>query len=92
MTWAGLENLNSKPSYLDVPEKSTPKEDKIAFLEEQIGRFVDEYCLTEADVEGMWQSQNESVNATQSHQTVTPTDQLYRPGKIQNYTFQGFHL
>lgn len=53
MTWAGLENLNSKPSNLDIPEKSASKEDKIAFLEEQIGHFVDEYCLTEAEMEGM---------------------------------------
>jgi len=48
-----LKSLTQNKANLDFPEKCTLKEDKTAFLEEQIGHFVDEYCLTEADVEGM---------------------------------------
>ena len=86
MTWAGMDSLHSVPTSHIVPKKCAAQEEKTAYIEEQIGAFVDKYCLLNADVEQMWtlsesqrRSQREAANVTSSNQTVAPSEELYRP-------------
>ena len=88
MTWAGMDSLHSVPTSHIVPKKCAAQEEKTAYIEEQIGAFVDKYCLLNADVEQMWtlsesqrRSQREAANVTSSNQTVAPSEELYRPGR-----------
>ena len=88
MTWAGMEDIDSEPSCLSLPEKSASHQEKIAFVEENIGRFVDKYCMVHADVEEAWaldeeqrQSLREDGNRLHANQTAAGAPQdLYTPG------------
>ena len=55
MTWAGFEKLNGLPKNLpDLPKCSDSTEVRREFLSKHIGKFVDEFVLTEFDVERAW--------------------------------------
>lgn len=88
MTWAGMDTLHSVPTSHIVPKKSAAQEEKTAYIEKQIGAFVDKCCLLDAGVEQMWtlsesqrRSQREAANVTSSNETVAPSADLKRPGR-----------
>ena len=51
MSWTGLENLNDNPENLVIPSKYSKIEEKQEFVKKEIGSFVEQYVLSEFDVE-----------------------------------------
>ena len=51
VTWAALEKLDGTPTKICVPSSDNSKEEKKSFLNATIGKFVEQYVLTEFDVE-----------------------------------------
>ena len=82
MTWAGMEDIDSEPSCLSLPEKSASHQEKIAFVEENIGSFVDKYCMVHADVEEAWALDEEQSLSERMEIDYMPTRQLQVHHKI----------
>lgn len=85
VTWASMENLESQPLTLDIPSTSATKEEKLTFIEEKIGGFVDKFVLMDPDVKGMWEL--EEVQLRKSKEVVNNTvssnkQDLYIPGRL----------
>ena len=59
MSWAGLENLDDIPTSLQVPSVHCKKEEKEDFIKNTIGNFVEEYVLTEFDLEKLQRKEAE---------------------------------
>lgn len=59
MKWAGLDSLEGKPSSIELPSKKAVKEDKEKFLTDVIGKFTEEYAMTEFDGERLWRRQQD---------------------------------
>ena len=51
MAWEGLESLDDEPIHLTIPTAHRKKAEKKEFVETEIGRFVEQYVLSEFDVE-----------------------------------------
>jgi hypothetical protein len=51
MTWAGLEKLDGTPTKICVPSNESSEEEKQSFIDATVGKFVEQYVLTEFDVE-----------------------------------------
>ena len=51
MAWAGLESLHSTPVNIRVPTLHASLDNKVKFMTDTIGAFVDEYILPQFDVE-----------------------------------------
>ena len=51
MAWAGLESLHSTPVNITVSTLHASLDNKVKFMIDTIGAFVDEYILPQFDVE-----------------------------------------
>ena len=76
MTWAGLEKLDGTPTKICVPSSDNSEEEKKSFFNATIGKFVEQYVLTEFDVEKKQREEvekrrNESGKETTSLQELT---------------------
>lgn len=54
MTWAGLDSLDGHPSLIELPPLNANKKEKNAFVTNVFGKFVEEYVMTEFDMEKSW--------------------------------------
>ena len=59
MKWAGFDSLEGRPFLITIPDKKAKKEEKDKFLFDVIGKFVEEYVMTEFDVEKSWRQKEE---------------------------------
>ena len=59
MAWAGLESLHSTPVNITVPTLHASLDNKVKFMTDITGTFVDEYILPQFDVEKVWRLQEE---------------------------------
>lgn len=50
MNWAGLEKLDDTPTRIINPPQESSDDEKKHFLQTTVGKFVEEYVLTEFDV------------------------------------------
>lgn len=82
MTWAGMENLESRPLNIEVPPQSASVQEKSEFLEECIGSFVDKYAVVIPDVKGTWEMEEAQHKESEvsSHMLSQRNQNLYRPG------------
>ena len=78
MTWAGLKTLDSTPTKIRVPSKDSSEDEKISFLHDTIGEFVEQYALTEFDIE---KKQREEVEKRKSLRDKTTSLQQLTNGK-----------
>ena len=84
MTWAGMENLESRPLNLEILPQSATVQEKHEFLEGCNGNFVDKYALVVPDVKGEWEMEEaQHVESEQfsNHMPSQTNQNLYRPGK-----------
>ena len=70
VTWAALEKLDGTPTKICVPSSDNSKEEKKSFLNATIGKFVEQYVLTEFDLE-VEKRRNESGKETTSLKELT---------------------
>ena len=61
MAWAGMENLDDDPINLTIPPIHGSKDKKQKFVENTIGYFVEQYVLSEFDVEKAWREDIEKA-------------------------------
>ena len=59
MEWAGLNEMDGKPSNITIPHANTTKATKKHFMESAIGNFVDEFILPDLDAEKAMKLQTE---------------------------------
>lgn len=69
MTWAGLESLDDNPSHLTIPTTRSTKVQKQEFVESQIGSFVEQYVLSEFDIEKVRREEIQKVKESQERQS-----------------------
>ena len=62
MTWGGLESLDDDPINLTIPTAHSKKAEKKEFVETEIGSFVEQYVLSEFDVEKARREDIEKMN------------------------------
>lgn len=49
-----MDDIESQPSSLTIPPVSTTNEKKLAFIEKEIGAFVDEYVVADQGFQNRW--------------------------------------
>lgn len=88
LTWSKLNSTTETPTYVTkMLKKDASIEEQWQFLQVYLGKFVDEFVLTEFDIEKKWEEDNERQRKEkeQGHnrQTMTPanTGNLFPPGK-----------
>ena len=59
MTWAGMPNLDALPSWFKEVQTEQDQSAQWQILQFHLGKFVDEFVLTEFDVEKAWREQVE---------------------------------
>lgn len=60
LTWAELASTKDMPSYVaENLKKDASTTEQWQFLESYLGKFVDEYVLTEFDIEKKWAEEND---------------------------------
>ena len=67
MEWAGLENLKDTPKKISIPGSNSSKKNREYFVNQCLSQFVEEYFLTEFDVEKEWRK-NEEKRTTEKDQ------------------------
>ena len=67
MEWAGLENLKDTPKKISIPGSNSSKKNREHFVNQCLSQFVEEYFLTEFDVEKEWRK-NEEKRTTEKDQ------------------------
>lgn len=50
-----MDDIQSQPSSLTIPPVSTTNEKKLAFIEKEIGAFVDEYVVADQGFQNRWE-------------------------------------
>lgn len=58
MKWAGFDTLDGHPTLITLPDEKAKHEEKEKFLTDVIGKFTEEYVMTEFDVEKSWRKRN----------------------------------
>ena len=87
MTWGGLESLDDDPIHLTIPTAHSKKAEKEYFVETEIGRFVEEYVLSEFDVEKARREEIEKMNEKErkerqsNSEPTTAFQQTFNVGK-----------
>ena len=88
LTWSKVNSTNETPTYVTkMLKKDASIEEQGQFLQSYLGKFVDEFVLTEFDIEKKWEEENErrrkEKELEKSNQTMPTanTDNLFRPGK-----------
>ena len=66
MKWAGLEQLDDTPTIISVPSCESSKEERMSFTSDTVGKFVEEYVLTEFDVEKRQREEDENRRKAQA--------------------------
>jgi hypothetical protein len=88
MSWAGMENLDDDPEHLIIPSKYSKIEEKQDFVERDIGSFVEQYVLSEFDVEKAQREEiekikeNESTERQSIGETALAGQQNFKTGKV----------
>lgn len=60
LTWAEITSTEETPSYVsETLNKDASTTEQWQFLESYVGKFVDEFVLTEFDIEKKWEEENE---------------------------------
>ena len=100
MAWAGTTDTATSPSWVSSIAKERNSAVQWESLQIQIGKFVDEYMLTEFDIERAWQEQLEQQCQQKENQRAlrsagnddemtaisSPTQQPYSSGMSINNT------
>ena len=80
LTWSKINSTTETPTYVTkMLKKDASIEEQWQFLQSYFGKFVDEFVLTEFDIEKKWEEDNErrrKEKEQQGHnsQTMTPTN------------------
>ena len=72
MKWAGIETLDGHPTSITLPDKKARDEEKHKFVTDVIGKFTEEYVMTEFDVEKSWRKQRNEEKSGEDQ--VLPTN------------------
>ena len=81
LSWAGLHSLDAlTPTKITLIDKKASDEQKTKFIDEVIGKFVEEFAFVEFDIEKAWREHQEQRNSPADQQatascaslTVTP--------------------
>lgn len=59
MTWAQISSTDASPLWFDEIKSKEDPSAKWASLQEQLGKFVDEFVMIEFDIEKTWREQLE---------------------------------
>ena len=71
MSWAGLDSLNGlTPTKITLVDEKASNEMKTEFIEEVIGKFVEEFAFVEFDIEKAWREQQEQRNSPADQQAT----------------------
>ena len=71
MSWAGLDSLNGlTPTKITLVDEKASNEMKTEFVEEVIGKFVEEFAFVEFDIEKAWREQQEQRNSPADQQAT----------------------
>lgn len=68
MEWAGLDSFHSTPTKLRTPSLKSSKESKLAFMNDKLGLFVEEYVFPELNIEKASRLQQEQKRQSQQQQ------------------------
>ena len=72
MSWAGLDSLDGlTPTKITLPDEKASNKMKTEFIEEVIGKFVEEFAFVEFDIEKAWREQQEQRNSPAEQQATT---------------------
>ena len=84
MEWSGMTEMQSSPTKVNpAPDANCTTEDRLKYLDEVIGPFVDKYCLTLPNVEDAITRQREQQIQSNTEHDDTPTVSLsILPGKM----------
>lgn len=89
LTWADIPSTKETPSYVtEKLKKDASQTEQWKFLRGYLGKFVDEFVLTEFDIEKKWKEENErkrrekESEQVRSFQESAPviTEDLFPPG------------
>ena len=91
LTWADITSTKETPSHVTgTLKKDASPTEQWKFLESYLGKFVDEFGLTEFDIEKKWKEENErkrreresgQVRGFQESTSVS-TENLFPPGTL----------
>ena len=71
MSWAGLDSLDGlKPTKITLVDEKASNQMKTKFIEEVIGKFVEEFAFVEFDIEKAWREQQEQRNSPADQQAT----------------------
>lgn len=76
MKWADISSTSESISSLShLQQKGTSVKQQWDFLEEYLGKFVDEFAMTEFDIEKKWREEKEKKKQEMENQT-TPANPI----------------
>ena len=90
LTWAEVTSTKETPSYVtETLKKDASTTEQWQFLESYLGKFVNEFVLTEFDIEKKWEEENERKRKERESEQVrdfqesapTNIENLFPPGK-----------
>ena len=70
MTWAQISSTDASPSWFDEIKSKEDPSAKWASLQEQLGKFVDEFVMIEFDIEKTWRKQLEQRRQQREQQMM----------------------
>jgi hypothetical protein len=70
MKWAGFDTLDGHPTLITLPDRKATVEEKDKFLMDVIGKFTEEYVMTEFDREKSWRKQQQNEEKSGEDQTL----------------------
>ena len=71
LSWAGLDSLDGlTPTKITLVDEKASNEMKTEFIEEVIGKFVEEFAFVEFDIEKAWREQQEQRNSPADQQAT----------------------
>lgn len=70
MTWAQISSTDASPSWFDEIKSKEDPSAKWASLQEQLGKFVDEFVMIEFDIEKTWHEQLEQRRQQREQQMM----------------------
>ena len=80
MSWAGLDSLDGlTPTKIKLLDEKARDEEKTKFIEEIIGKFVEEFAFVEFDIEKAWREQHEQRNSPADQQATATSATTVAP-------------
>lgn len=90
MDWSGMTSIQSPPTKVSVaPDANSSQHEKILYLEDVIGSFVDSFCLTLPNVKKAIEKQSEQQQQTcaaDNNGNVSTFSSSIKPGTFYGWT------